>query len=270
MTPPNEVVAASLVRSMRGGADSYLVLADDSPYVVKFIQNPQGTRVLANELLATSLAKYLGLPVPSMAIVHVSDLLASTLNERRGLKHPDVPAVQAGRHFGSHFVGGLMPGKTLDYLPVEMYSQVSNIHIFAGALAFDKWTCNADGRQCVFVKSSRETSYYAYMIDQGYCFNEPDNWIFKDAPFRGRHQREVVYAGISGRESFEPWLGKIESMQLDELWAAARHVPPEWYCFDHDGLERMVVTLYARRLRVWELVLETRGARPLNFPRWQV
>ena len=46
------VIAVQQVRRMRGGAQSHLMLgADDNMYVVKFQNNPQHMRVLANELL---------------------------------------------------------------------------------------------------------------------------------------------------------------------------------------------------------------------------
>ena len=43
---------------MRGGAQSHLMFADDGHYyVVKFQNNPQHIRVLANELIATRIAE---------------------------------------------------------------------------------------------------------------------------------------------------------------------------------------------------------------------
>ena len=46
------VIATQQIRRMRGGAQSHLMLASDGHlYVVKFRNNPQHVRVLANELL---------------------------------------------------------------------------------------------------------------------------------------------------------------------------------------------------------------------------
>ena len=45
--------------------------SDGYYYVVKFQNNPQGVRILANELLATRLAARIGLPVPGAAVVEV-------------------------------------------------------------------------------------------------------------------------------------------------------------------------------------------------------
>ena len=56
--------------------------ADDGHfYVVKFQNNPQHLRVLANELLATRLAESVGLPVPVTEIVEVREWLVENTLE---------------------------------------------------------------------------------------------------------------------------------------------------------------------------------------------
>ena len=53
--------AVQHVKRMRGGAQSHLMRCDDGHYyVVKFRNNPQHERVLANEFLATRLAERVG------------------------------------------------------------------------------------------------------------------------------------------------------------------------------------------------------------------
>ena len=56
------VTAVQAIRRMRGGAQSQLMLgADGKLWVVKFQNNPQHLRVLANELIATRIAEAVGL-----------------------------------------------------------------------------------------------------------------------------------------------------------------------------------------------------------------
>jgi len=63
---------------MRGGAQAHLMRCDDGGYyVVKVQNNPQGTRILANELFGTRWAARMGLPVPAVAIVEVRENLIS-------------------------------------------------------------------------------------------------------------------------------------------------------------------------------------------------
>jgi len=70
------VEAIQHIRRMRGGAQSHLMrCSDGNLYVVKFQNNPQHPRILANEMLATKLASHIGLPVPDAAIVEVDPWL---------------------------------------------------------------------------------------------------------------------------------------------------------------------------------------------------
>ena len=51
------LTAVEHMRRMRGGAQSHLMRCNDERYyVVKFRNNPQGPRILANEMLASHLA----------------------------------------------------------------------------------------------------------------------------------------------------------------------------------------------------------------------
>src|SRR5690348_7235031 len=106
---------------MRGGAQSQLMLgADGKLWVVKFKNNPQHLRVLANELIATRLAAAVGLTVPACDVVEVTEWLVENTPEMmidlgRGAR----ARCAAGLQFGSQFVGGLMPGQVVDYLPEQ-------------------------------------------------------------------------------------------------------------------------------------------------------
>src|SRR5579864_4285375 len=192
------VEAVQHIRRMRGGAQSHLMRADDGHfYVVKFQNNPQHRRVLANELIATRLAEAIGLTVPKADVVDVSDWLirnspGMVLEFGKGVRE----LCAAGLQFGSQFVGGLMPGQVVDYLPEPQMEEVRNLSEFAGALALDKWTGNCNGRQAVFERRPRERKYRAVFIDQGYCFNAGE-WNFPDSPLRGVFPRNQVYARVT-------------------------------------------------------------------------
>jgi hypothetical protein len=73
-------LAVEQVRRMRGGAQSHLMrCSNQAYYVVKFQNNPQGLRILANELRGTRLAARLGLSVAEPEVVEVrAELIAGT------------------------------------------------------------------------------------------------------------------------------------------------------------------------------------------------
>ncbi len=192
------VQAVQHIRRMRGGAQGHLMLgADGHAYVVKFQNNPQHMRVLANELLASRIAAAVGLSAPEAELIDVGQwLVENTPDLEMDLGKTRVRC-QAGLQFGSRFVGGLMPGHVVDYLPEEQLDEVSNLNEFAGILALDKWTGNANGRQAVFARKQRERRYRAVFIDFGYCFHAGE-WRFDDAPLRGVYYRNDVYREITG------------------------------------------------------------------------
>lgn len=264
------VTGLQQIRKMRGGANSHLMLGSDGhAYVVKFLNNPQHPRVLVGEYLGTKLAGALGLTVPHCDVVEVSEWLVSRTRELTvagpgGVEEP----CRAGLQFGSRLVGGLMPGQTVDYLPEAQLGEVRNVAEFAGALVLDKWTCNANGRQAVFHKRSRQKKYEAALIDQGYCFHAGEWGTFKDAPLRGVYARNTVYENVTGWGSFEPWMSRLEKLDPQAVWELAEGVPPEWYGGSISEMEQLVELLLRRRARVPELIGSFRESSRRPFPKW--
>jgi len=160
-----------------------------------------------------------------------------------------------------------LSGVVYDYLPEHLLERVRNLHAFAGMLALDKWTCNANGRQAAFWKKPREKKFTATFIDQGYCFNAGE-WSFPDSPLRGVYARNEVYRGVIGWESFEPWLGNIGKMDETAIWKCAEDIPTEWYGQSCD-LEQLVEQLAKRRTRVAELIMAFRQSSREPFVNWR-
>jgi hypothetical protein len=177
-----------------------------------------------------------------------------------------------------------------DFLPDELLCAVVNLHDFPGMLVFDKWTCNTNGRQTLFFEDRSgkaparagasspgvspgsatpgEHRYRTVMIDQGFCFNA-GNWDFPDAPLRGLYARNRVYEGVTGMQSFGPWLERlpknITEKVLDEI---SSEIPPEWYEDDYDAVQQLLEKLYRRRTRVEELILSAKNCNRQPFAYW--
>ncbi len=351
------LVATEHVRRMRGGAQAHLMRCDDQGYyVVKFQNNPQHLRILANEMLATRLAARLGLCVPQVEVVEVRPELIQYTAElvmQLGLGRQ---ACAAGKQFGSQFPGHPARLTVHDLLPDEQLCQVRNLVDFLGIFVFDKWTCNTNGRQAIFFREPEDqaaveygepypyadprgapdarrgvyqvpyrepsvpggraaaagsanapansvtpsttsqvsgdagllgvpdlakpdaaitpyvtlTPYVAMMIDHGFCFNAGE-WDFPDAPLRSLYPRHRVYQNVSGMDSFEPWLERLEKGITEAaLGEEAERIPPEWYDDRWDELERLIERLYARRKRIRELIISARNSNRNPFPNWKV
>jgi hypothetical protein len=275
----NRVIAVEYIRRMRGGAQAHMLgCSDGHRYVVKFQNNPQGgAKILANELFGTALAKHLGLPTPATAVVDATEIVN---------RHPEEMTIQVGRGrhtcsaglcFGSQYpaaraqpFGKPVARLVYDFLPniTELPVDIMNVDDFLGMLVFDKWTCNTDGRQVIYVSADGAWQYVARMIDNGFCFNAGE-WSFPDAPIRGLYVRPMVYRFVTGLESFEPWLDRLEQ-KIDRhfLECCASEIPPEWYGNDCTAIEHLVGQLERRRARVRELLVSAWQARWWWFPNW--
>ena len=263
-------LAVQQIRRMRGGAQAHLMRCDDGGYyVVKFQNNPQGTRILANELLGTRLAARMGLPVPAVAIIEVrEDLIAQTEDLVIQLGRGRTPC-RAGLQFGSRFPGH--PAETVvhDFLPDEQLREVMNLADFCGMFVFDKWTCNTNGRQAVFCRAPGDPRYRAWMIDQGFCFNAGE-WNFPDAPLRGIYARHGVYEAVRGLQSFEPWVARIERNMTEQVFdEVLKEIPGEWYGCDTEAIEQLLEHLLRRRKLVPQLVTSAWKSSMQPFPNWK-
>jgi hypothetical protein len=177
-----------------------------------------------------------------------------------------VPCV-SGLQFGSRYIADPHNAPVFDYLPETILNRVSNRQDFHRMLVFDKWTGNSDGRQAVFVKPTGTHSYRAVFIDQGHCFNAGE-WNFPDSPLRGIYAHNSVYAGVTGWESFEPVLSRVEQIGFADIWSIAREIPQEWYRHDVSGLARLMQTLYDRCVLVREFIASFRKSSRSRFPNW--
>lgn len=273
------VEALRLVRKMRGGAQAHLLeCADGHAYVVKFLNNPQHRRILANEWVSSAFLHYLGLSTPEVSVIHVSlEFLKS---------HPDVflqtgnqrAAVMPGWHFGSRYPGDVTRTVVYDFLPDALLPKVANIGELLGMLAFDKWMGNADSRQTIFFRAKvselgpvgapERLGFVAQMVDNGYVFEGP-HWRFGESAIQGLYFRPLVYENVSGLNAFEPWLERIRHFPDTVVDQALKSLPRTWLEGDEDAFEKLLEQLMRRRSRVADLITDCRSARSNPFPAWK-
>ena len=276
------LMARRHIRKMRGGAQSHLVEADDGQfYIVKFQNNPQHRRILVNEFVASIFLKYLQISCPDVALIQVNEeFLRENADASIELGARRIP-VAAGWQFGSRYPGDPARIAVYDFVPDVLLQKVRNLSDFLGALVFDKWASNADGRQSVFFRArvrewlpgAGETraaamGFIALMIDQGFAFNGPQ-WEFVDSPVQGLYSRKLVYEGVTSLAAFEPWLERVLHFPEEAVDLAYKQVPPEWLEGDRDAFEGMLERLMRRRKRVPDLIEDTRRARQSPFPNWK-
>jgi hypothetical protein len=265
------------IRRMRGGAQSHLVEAEDGAcYVVKLRNNPQHPRVLINEAVGSVFLRYLRISAPEVALICLTpEFLRGSPELSIQLGSRSTPAAP-GWHFGSQYPGDPATTAVYDFLPDALLCGVANLRDFLGALVFDKWVSNADGRQAVFFRrmvkrrsgDTPSPAFLAWMIDQGFAFNGP-HWDFPESPVQGLYHRPLVYDAVTGFDDFQPWLDQVVNFPEEVVDEAFRQVPLEWLDGEGDALEELLEKLMKRRRRVPELIEDCRRAKPTLFPNWR-
>src|SRR5579872_1074541 len=270
------------IRKMRGGAQAHLLEASDGQfYIVKFQNNPQHRRILVNELVTSVFLKYLQISSADAAVIDVSeDFLRENPEVTMELGASRKP-VTPGRQFGSMYPGDPARMAVYDFVPDTLLHRVRNLPDFLGALVFDKWVSNADGRQAVFfrarvrdwVPGAAEVrpptmGFIALMIDQGFAFNGPE-WTFTDSPVQGLYSRKLVYNDVQSIEQFEPWIERVLHFPEEVVDQASKQVPPEWIAGEDEEFERMLEQLMRRRKRVADLLGDARRAKVSPFANWK-
>lgn len=265
---------------MRGGAQSHLIECDDGAYyIVKYTSNPQHRRILVNELVASVMLRYLQISSPDVAVIEIGEEFvrdypeaAIKLGTRSSLPEP-------GWHFGSKHPGDPALMATYDFVPDQLLGQVHNIRDFLGALVFDKWTGNADGRQAVFFRAQisewlpaaeqhpRKMGFVALMIDHGYIFNGP-HWDYVNSPVQGLYARKLVYDQVKSIDDFSPWLERVIHFPEEVIDDALRRLPPQWVAGEEEQFEKILQVLMRRRKRVPEMIAEARLAKTNPFANW--
>jgi hypothetical protein len=260
--------AVEHIRKMRGGSQAHLMRASDGNlYVTKFQNNPGGVRTLASEFFATKLALFLDLPTAEVQVIDVPEaLIAGTPALRIEIDGSSLPCL-SGAQLGSRYAGDPTTGRIFDHMPKSQFHQVVNRTDTLQMLAFDKWTGNCDERQAVFVKRPHEFGYHMVFIDQHYCF-DGERWLFPDLPSHARCSHPKIYEVVTGWESFEPVLSKIEAIDYGDLWRCAARIPHEWIEHDGQGLFDLVEVLYRRRSLIRELISQFRDSDHAPFPNW--
>jgi hypothetical protein len=252
---------------MRGSAQAHLLECDDGFfYVVKFSNNPQGgRRILSNEFISSLLMKRLGIHTPEIAVVNLDhDFLKANPEVFLSSGSNQTVTPEIGPHFGSLHVGGRVPAPVFDFLPRAILPEVVNRGDFLGAMVFDKWVSNADGRQAVFYRARIRTKMPGYpsvgwvaeFIDNGLAFQGYE-WTFYDSPIQGIYTRPIVYGRRPSLRDFGPWVDALMEIDQDVLDGVFALLPPDWIEGQEREFREVLSQLHDRRERVPELLADT-------------
>jgi hypothetical protein len=243
--------ANKFIRKLKGGSQSNLIQANDSNYyVVKMMENPQGSNVLANESLGSRVASAVGLPVADNKGIYLSDTFIDRspdlwFESPAGRRRPN-----KGVHFGSLFIGQLSGlQRPNEYISPSRVENIANRQDFLGMYILDVWANHQDSRQAIFCRSSDGTQK-AFFIDHGHMFGGPE-WTFQHRPGIALHLEKNIYRDLWNEDRVASWISHFQVVIPSALSYANVAMQPRWYKGKADEL---IARLTERLCHLPELV----------------
>lgn len=217
-----KLVAIGYVRAMSGnesgGSQPHVFETEDGHYMVKVRNNPQGLRVLVNELVGGLCLDWLGVKHPEPAIVTIDPALIAL---SPAAKFPNGQALASGSAFGSKLWQS-DPGGSV---PVNLIENKADV---AGTLAFDTWIQQFDGRQYRVRPSALAPGRYDYFpVDQGFSFGNP-NWTA--AGLDGGHNPVTVPTSITPLTAADivHFIDRLRAFASNAAEHIVNEIPDDW------------------------------------------
>jgi hypothetical protein len=245
-----------IVRPLRGGSQARLVEGEDGRlYVAKFAGNPQGNRTLVNELIAQSIMSHLGISTPPLCILRLPETLRNEdLSFHVGNKK--IP-VEGEWHLGSLCPVNPETKVIFDFLPQKFLKNVVNLNDFAKTFVVDRWLCQTDERQAVFIRDrgllGGQMRFSAHFIDHGLTFSG-SSWELHEAARHGLYIDRAVYS-LTNMETYEQTVTQIESLTEEQVFSPVATLPSSWLSADDKKeLSLLLDRLYKNRSKLRRVV----------------
>jgi hypothetical protein len=199
-------------------------LADGRFAVVKFPENPQGERVLINELLCCNLAEHFNLPVNRARLI--------AIDER------SIRAARQSGHIPADFSAGIRCGmirfeQNEICQPADILSHCDNATDLHSVLVFEQLVGRGDGRQLLMYPSPDGPRKRFAAFDYGFAFGASPTWSLdtlkafpapklpNESPFDQKQYKD-------GAE-MQPFINSLRTLVMSEVEESLMALyPPRW------------------------------------------
>lgn len=212
-----------------GCTEPYHMLCSGDPYIVKFAQNPESSRVLINEYVCALLAKKLDLPIPDASLIEINETLIQQTPILQEI------GVKPGLHFGSKKMRKATP------IPSHfVIKRAVNKEYLPDILLFDHWINNKDrgsnsGNMLIETNTKEIVIIdHTHAFDIGSLWNEHQLRRLIGEPLIAFDLTGPVYSNfvnyINGHNPFHSVLHKMSNITEDYIKGIICSTPEEWGC----------------------------------------
>lgn len=221
-------------------------------YVVKFMSNPVGKKILVHEYIANELAVFLKLPVAEGQLIYFSKRVIESTPEI------GVFNVEPGFHFGcEYYENKARPTNE------KRIKKCRNLDQVPGIIVFDHWVRNRDrcGNFWNLIIDEGELYNTIYMIDHAGCFFSDlrNSKLLKDCAdymdvFWGEMYQQFK-PFIKEKNLFYKYIKAIEEFPDNEIKKIVHSTPSAWEP-DKKELDALAEYLIKRKLLVKKPIQE--------------
>ena len=226
---------------------------DGNHYVIKLKENPVGTKVLVNELIANRIGNLLGLPVSLGNLIYIPSQIIK------------MEPFQEGIHFGT-----LVSPHILRNPPLKLIERAYNFDCIPGMYVLDNYLTNADRHYENIILCIKYYGNQIALIDHSHCFFSPQ-WTppellsltnYDNILTRGIYS-DIAYL-VKGPDPFEGWLTRLESIPEEQLISIVNEIPREWDIVYEDR-DALLFYLIHRKRKIRFLFTSAKN----QFPNWK-
>jgi hypothetical protein len=204
-----------------------ILFSDGNSYVVKFKNNPSGTRILVNEYISGALAQLLTLPIAPFQTVEID----------QDFIHQYESFSKYNFHGGTQFA--CLYIDKCKHLTFSNDISIQNREHLAGITAFDLWINNTDRKVGnVLLEPQQNDSYYMYMIDHGRIFADA-KWTIKtfDKKPKIKLKQDVhkwFISQLPHKSEIQTAIEKIQTLPNEEITKTIYSIPADWDVSDDE------------------------------------
>jgi len=246
--PLESVNATRFVRAVGDAWGYYLVEAHDGfRYLITLPSGLRNETTPATEILCNHLASALGLSAPKVAVVIVEAALLRHVRDVRPGRHHRTPLRAPELCAGFRHVRPISADASEE---TELSPTPRSKRDLIGALVLDTWILNTSPRR--WSKAFNEAKGRVEPIFGGSsdCLSGGDWGSFIDSTHSSLPAPQPIAAEVRTWALLEPWLYRIDHLDLNSIWELTFQMPPLWYGGSRPHITRVLQKLESRK---WEM-----------------
>lgn len=218
--------------------------SDGMRYIVKFKNNPQGTKQLVNDYIASRLAQYLSLPVPECTQIAIDQPFIDKIPEWENYQFS--PGVQ----FASLYIKKAK--KIREHFPPV--TSVVNADVLPGIIVFDHWLSNDDrNRNNLLLERQEPDLYRVVMIDHGNCFPGGINWTLDSLegqpnPIKLRPVHKWILSMMEDSNKLFEFIYAVHRLPVNLLYETIQSLPDDWNISTYEKEALLIHLLRGRQV----------------------